>query len=89
MKPGKCLDESNAEGLGKKILNLPSNTVKDLSLDLGKVDTVDSVGLGLILAAHNTMTKRQGRLQLNNVPDNLFALFQDLGLDRHFEIEPL
>ncbi len=83
IKPGKEITASNVNTLEKKIVQLPEGSVKEIILDLSKVESMDAVGLGFILAAHNTMAGLNGRLQLINVPEKIHDLFHTMGIDQH------
>ncbi len=57
-----------------------------LVLDLARVELIDSVGIGLLIAAHNSLSKRGQRLALENVNADLAALLRTMRLDKHFAI---
>ncbi|HSL16766.1 MAG TPA: STAS domain-containing protein [Methylomirabilota bacterium] len=48
-------------------------------VDLGGVSKMDSSGLGELVAAHNLVTDRGGRIALANLPSNLYDV---LGVTR-------
>ena len=77
----------NVDVLRTKLLKFSEQKVKELVLDLAKVDTVDSVGLGLILATHNTLKNSGGNLELINVSKEIYGLFHAMRLNHHFEIQ--
>jgi anti-anti-sigma factor len=58
----------------------------DLVLDLSEVRMVDSSGLGLLIAAHNSLEKTGGRLQVNHVSKDLLDLFKSMRLHQHFSV---
>ncbi len=58
----------------------------NLVLDFSKVVNIDSIGLGIIIAACNTLKKEQRILTLINVSDDLCSFFSALRLDQVFEI---
>lgn len=58
-----------------------------LVLDLSRVELIDSVGIGLLIAAHNTLAKKGGRLTLRNVNPDLASLLRTMRLDKHFCVE--
>ena len=87
IKPGKSIIASRADELRNKLLKIPEQKIHELVLDFSKVDTVDSVGLGLILATHNTMKNSGGSLELINVSEEIYGLFHATGINRHLEIQ--
>ena len=58
----------------------------NLTVDLKAVSMVDSCGVGLLVAAHNSLTKNGGALTVVNASGDLMFLFKTLSLDRHFKI---
>lgn len=69
-----------------KLLNLVKEGIEDLTLDLTRVEMVDSVGLGVLIAAHNSLRGAGGRLTIKNVSDDIYRLFKIMRLDQHFEV---
>jgi anti-anti-sigma factor len=60
--------------------------VTELVLDMADVTVVDSVGLGLVIALHNTLTKGGGTIKVTNVSHDILDLFRSMRLDRHFPV---
>ncbi len=89
IKPGKEITTAKADDLRDKLLKIPEQKIEELVLDFAKVVTVDSVGLGLILAAYNTMKNSGGNLEMINVSEEISGLFHATGLNRHLEIKSL
>jgi anti-anti-sigma factor len=61
--------------------------VSSVVFDLGKVDVVDSSGIGLLIATHNSLKTKGGRLRISNVSPEILNLFKAMRLDRHFTVE--
>jgi anti-anti-sigma factor len=87
IKPGKGLSASEADKLSKRLLKLVEGGVKEIVIDFGKVERVDSVGLGVLIAAHNSLKHRGGKLRLKNVSERSANFFRLTHLDRHFEVK--
>jgi len=76
------------EGLLKKELLSAIHTYDgNLVIDLAGVDMVDSVGLGVIIAAHNTLTQKGSTLEIINVSNDIYGLLSTMRLNRRFKIE--
>ncbi len=60
--------------------------VNDVTLDFSAVEMMDSIGMGLLIAAYNSLNKRSGKLKLVNVSSDILGLLQTMRLDKHFEI---
>ncbi|MBU2643267.1 STAS domain-containing protein [bacterium] len=86
MKLDDDLMTSTVETVKKKIKHALNAGAAQLSLDLGNVNSLDSMGLGLLVATHNSLQKNGHRLQLSNVSDDIAGLLRKLRLDTHFEI---
>lgn len=57
---------------------------KQLAFDLSRTGLVDSSGIGLLIAAHNSMGKSGGRLVVTGASPEIVHLFKTMRLDRHF-----
>ncbi len=87
VKPGKSITAAKANEIKKKLTKVPEQKIKNLVLDFSKVEAIDTIGLGIILAAHNTMKSIEGNLELINVSEEFSALFKTMRLDQHFNIQ--
>ncbi len=75
-----------AGSVREELKELVQNGVKTLTIDMGQVEMVDSVGLGLLIAAHNSLPNNGGGLNLRNLNSDLLDLFRTMRLDKHFHI---
>src|SRR3989449_11349896 len=71
--------------LKDKLHSLLNQGQKDVLLNLGNVQYVDSAGLGAIVAAYTTMTREGGSLKLVNVTKKLQDLLSITKLLTVFE----
>jgi anti-anti-sigma factor len=86
MKPGRDIVASWADDFKRKLLRKIDKGITELSIDFSRVEVIDSVGLGVVIAANNSLSNVGGRLSLVNVSKDIYRLFQTMRLDRHFEI---
>ncbi len=77
---------SKAEEISAKIVQAVAKDTGNLVLDFSDVDNIDAIGLGIIVAACNTLKKKDGMLTLINVSDELCGFFNALRLDQAFEV---
>ncbi|MGN6474953.1 MAG: STAS domain-containing protein [Mycobacteriales bacterium] len=61
----------------------------DLVLDLTRAEVVDASGLGVLLGAHRLAERRERRLVLRNVPQQIDRLLVATRLNRVLAVEPL
>ncbi len=87
VKPGKSITAAKANDIKKKLNKVPEQKIKKLVLDFAKVEVMDAVGLGLILAAHNTMKNIEGSLELINVSEDFSTFFKTMHLEEQFNIQ--
>ncbi len=60
--------------------------VTEINFDLGKTTVIDSVGIGLLVATHNSLKKIDGRLHVTQVSEDIFHLLQSMRLDQRLGV---
>lgn len=95
------IDRQNSEAVLTLAENLVASTVGDarqvmkqlilegvsvLTVDLSNVVMIDSMGIGTLVAAHNSLAKTGGKLLVVNAQPEIFDLFKSMRLDRHFSV---
>jgi anti-anti-sigma factor len=86
LQPSGDLVASTIEAFKKEVRSVLRNSPRALVLDLTHVRMVDSVGLGVLITAHNALCKKGVKLAVINVSQEILDLFTAMRLDRHFEI---
>ncbi|HOD35172.1 MAG TPA: STAS domain-containing protein [Syntrophales bacterium] len=86
LQPNGDLVASTIEDFRKQVRSVLRKSPVSLVLDLSHVRMVDSVGLGVLIAAHNAFRKKGVKLAVANVSREIYDLFAAMQLDRHFEI---
>lgn len=69
-----------------QVVDLLAKNPGKLCLDLQNVELMDSVGIGVLIAIHNTLKKNGHELAISNASENIMKLFQTMRLDQHFQI---
>lgn len=87
LSPAGDIVASVADELRAGLKDVLQGDVTGLVIDLARVELIDSVGIGLLIAVHNTLGKKGGRLALRNVNADLAALLRTMRLDKHFLVE--
>jgi anti-anti-sigma factor len=72
--------------LRAKLRGAVEEGVRDLVIDLAAVRMVDSSGLGLLIAAHNSLRKVGGQLAVINASTDLLELFRSMRMHQHFSV---
>lgn len=87
IKPVMSIVASMANDFKKELQTVINESEGKLVIDLQGVDMVDSVGLGVIIATHNTLTQKSRTLKVINVSNDIYALFSTMRLNRRFQVE--
>lgn len=85
--PAGDIVASVTDELRARLKDIMQGDCGPLVIDLSRVELVDSVGIGLLIAAHNTLSKKGGRLTLRHVNPDLASLLRTMRLDKHFVVE--
>ena len=56
----------------------------ELTIDLDGISVVDSMGIGFLISAHNSLLKLGGKIEVQNVGGEIMDLFKSMRLDQHF-----
>ncbi len=86
IKPSRDIISSVAQEFKEELHALIQDGIKQLSVDMADVVMIDSVGLGVLIEAHNTLNKSGGKLSVSHVSQDIMVLFKTMRLDRHFEV---
>lgn len=84
--PGNDLVASGIPAVRGELKQLIEQGAKLLVVDLSNVRIIDSSGIGCLVAAHNTLKKKSGRLEVRQASAEIFELFHSMRLDRHFTV---
>ena len=87
VKPGEDVVASMAEAFKGELLSAVNSSQGNLVIDLAGVNMVDSVGIGVIIAAHNSLHQSNRQLKVVNVAQDILGLFSTMRLNRRFTVE--
>ncbi|MFH1156084.1 MAG: STAS domain-containing protein [Pseudomonadota bacterium] len=87
IRPGTDIVASMAGDLKNELLEAINDCNGGLVIDLAGVDMVDSVGIGVIIATHNTLNQSGRSLRVINVSKDVYGLFSTMRLNRRFAVE--
>ncbi len=87
VKPGKDVVASMANEFRAELNTQIQEAPNELVIDLAGVEMVDSVGIGIIIATHNSLDQKGGKLKVINIAEDIYGLFSTMRLDRHFSVE--
>jgi anti-anti-sigma factor len=78
---------SNSEKIRKQFQSLlETEDIDELILDFADVKMIDSLGIGVIIATHNSINTKEGVLSIINADENIYKLFKTMRLNTHFSV---
>jgi len=77
---------ASAAELRGKLRDLVNNGARQLVIDLEKTKMVDSVGLGLLIASHNSLQKVGGQLSIVRASADILELLTTMRIHQHFSV---
>lgn len=86
VRPGKDIVSSMVKEFRDELRAIVDRGDILLTLDLEGVELIDSMGLGVLIATHNSLAKRNARLELIHISSDILKLLKNMRLDRHFII---
>jgi anti-anti-sigma factor len=84
IKPGRDIVAAAVDEFRAEIVSVLDQGAARLAIDMDGVEMIDSVGIGLLIAAHNSLTKKNAALELRNVSADIQSLFRTMRLEKHF-----
>ncbi len=87
IKPVKDIVASTIGELEKELEVLIQEAPKEIEIDMYGIKMIDSIGIGILIATHNTIGKNGGILIVTNVSSDIYKVFSVMRLNHHFKIE--
>jgi anti-sigma B factor antagonist len=85
--PGRDIVSSAADGVKAELRLLVEQAPEELVIDLSGVEMVDSMGIGVLIATFNSLTKAGGVLKIINASEYVYEIFVTMRLTYHFSIQ--
>ena len=86
IKPGCDIVASMLDGLKAELKELAGSGCARLVIDFTEVRMIDSMGIGLLIAAYNSLKQKGAALELLHVSEEITTLFKHMRLNQHFTI---
>ena len=86
VRPDQDITASTVEGLQRELTGLIDGGVREVVLNFTDIEMIDSLGMGLLVATHNSLSEVGGGLSLTNVSKDIFGLLTTMRLNKHFSI---
>jgi anti-anti-sigma factor len=89
VKPSGDIVASMVREFRKELLSLVQEGARELVIDMADVEMIDSLGIGLLIASHNSLTEVGGKLTVTNASNEVYSLLRTMRLDQHFDVKPM
>ncbi|NQU63970.1 MAG: STAS domain-containing protein [SAR324 cluster bacterium] len=86
VKPGKDMVASVVKEMKGKMKKALEDGAVEMAVDLSGVEMMDSMGIAVLIAAHNSLKKNGGQLELINASTDISNLLTNMRLHKHFKI---
>jgi anti-anti-sigma factor len=86
VKPAGDLVAASLGELREGMRRLISSGAREITLDFSDVQMLDSRGIGLLIAAHNSLRQNGGRLALIHASAEILELLRAMRIHQHFSI---
>jgi len=80
------LTASTAPDIRNELKKVIAEGARDVVVDLTNTYIVDSTGIGLLVATHNSLLRLDGKFSVTNVSKDLMDLFKAFRLEKHFSV---
>lgn len=76
-----------AHRLKDEMQTLLAGDYSQFIVDFSQVQSIDSSGVGVLIAAQNGLSKKNAKLSVINVSEPIMKMFQIMRLDKHFNVQ--
>jgi anti-anti-sigma factor len=80
------LTAATAPAVRAQLREVLESGARQVAIDLSRTEIVDSSGIGLLIATHNSLSRNGGQLEVTGLSKELADLFRSMRLDRHFTL---
>ncbi|MBP7230631.1 MAG: STAS domain-containing protein [Syntrophaceae bacterium] len=88
ISPGSKLTAIEAHDLQLALKQEIANGAREVVFDMKETITLDSTGIGLLVAASNSLRTVQGGIRLVNVKNDIFKLLRSMRLVERLRVSP-
>ena len=86
LRPEGDLVAPRLSDVREKLRDMVGSGILHLTMDLSSTQIVDSAGIGLLIAAHNSLKKVGGELTVIHVSTEILELFRTMRMHQHFNV---
>lgn len=86
VQPAGDVTASSAPELRTALKGAIAAGARKLTVDFSNVQMLDSAGIGLLIAAHNSLAKVSGELSVVHASQEIMDLLQMMRIHQHFSV---
>ena len=86
VRPEGRITASNAEQFRQDLLEIVESGSVHITIDLDKIDILDSKGLAVFIVCNKTVSEKGGSLTVLTDNEDFLGLFRVMRLDEHFTV---
>ena len=86
LNPDKDIIASESRKLREQMQNLVEEGALRITINMEKVELVDSSGIGVLVGIQNALKNKGGELKIVNVSQDIYKMFKIMRLDKHITI---
>lgn len=81
------LTSSTVLDVRPRLTELIASGVRRVVFDFSRTEFVDSSGIGMMISAHNSVTKLGGGIEVTGASPEVLTLFRAMRLDKRFPVK--
>lgn len=86
VRPRRNIVANDIKELRQELKQLVDEGVNDMVIDLTGIQMIDSIGLGVLISAFNSLKKTGGSFAVVNASKDIYGLFSSMRLTQHFPV---
>lgn len=86
VQPAEDLAGAGVAELRRMLRDIAATCSGELVMDLRQVRMIDSSGIGLLVAAHNSLRRQGGRLAVVHASEDILHLMRSMRIHQHFSV---
>jgi len=77
---------SSVSELRPAMRDLVRSGIREMVLDLGRAEMIDSTGIGLMLSAYNSLSAAGGKFSVIHASTEMVELLRTMRVQQHFQV---
>ncbi len=87
VKPKEDIRSETVQEWRSELSPVVKEVQKEMIIDFGEVNVIDSMGLGVLVATYNSLKEAGKKMTVTNVSPGIQELFSMMRLNQYFEVK--